>query len=88
MIIRKLDLILNGRIVSSNNTLIPDFRKADYEGLRKQLQRLRGVRSEVGQDPGQGGALISGEVTSQVSKKHLKKHFIIPLYNYVFTIIL
>ncbi|XP_050709044.1 uncharacterized protein LOC126993921 [Eriocheir sinensis] len=53
--------------VSSNNTLIPDFRKADHEGLRKQLQRLRGVRSEVGQDPKQGGALISGEVTSQVS---------------------
>ncbi len=53
--------------VNNNNTLIHDFRKADFEGLRKQLQRIREEGLEVGQDPEQGVAPVCGEVTSQVS---------------------
>ncbi len=52
MIIRKLGLISNGKTVSSNDSL--NFRKADCEGLRKQLQRIRGVRSVQGVAAEQG----------------------------------
>ena len=48
--------MLTVRRVSNDNTLMPDLKKADSEGMR-----IREVGLEAGQDSEQGGALISGE---------------------------
>ena len=52
-----------------NNTLIPDFRCADFQGLRRQLGRINLTSPVLGSDPGQGTEAESQVISSKVSSE-------------------
>lgn len=51
--------------LNSNNTLVPDFRKADFEGLRRHLHHNKELGLVTGQGLGEAGEVSSGEINSE-----------------------